>query len=91
MKKTIRETIEVEVEIQLPYYFKDICHAYAISTEETAICITYALKGRETIENRSCMIDYILAYTNKKGSVEITKDEFKKIYDEVELKLKNII
>ena len=31
MKTTIKQTTEVEVDIQLPYYFKNNCHAYVIN------------------------------------------------------------
>ncbi len=91
MKTTIKQTTEVEVEIQLPYYFKNNCHAYVICTEQSAICVTYGLQNHESINNYSSMIDHVLATSTKEDAIEITKDEFKKIYGQVALILNGIV
>ena len=91
MKTTIKQTTEVEVEIQLPYYFKNICHAYVICTEQTAICVSYGLENHESIHNYSSMIELVLATSTKEDAIEITKDEFKKIYGQVALILNGIV
>jgi hypothetical protein len=91
MKKKIQQTTEVEVDIKLPYYFKNNCHAYCISKDEKAISVCYALEKHEAITNYSSMIDYVLDGINKRrNSIEITKDEFKKIYGKVALTLNSI-
>ena len=91
MKTTIKQTTEVEVDIQLPYYFKNNCHAYVICTEQTAICVSYGLKDHEMISNYSIMIDLVLEQSKKEDAIEITKDEFKKIYGKVALILNGIV
>jgi tRNA(Ile2) C34 agmatinyltransferase TiaS len=91
MKTTIKQTTEVEVDIQLPYYFKNNCHAYVICTEQTAICVTYGLEKHEMISNYSLMIENVLLASAKVDSIEITKDEFKKIYGQVALILNDIV
>ena len=91
MKTTIKQTTEVEVDIQLPYYFKNNCHAYVICTEKSAICVTYDFKDHEMISNYSTMVDIVLEQSTKENSIEITKDEFKKIYGKVALILNGIV
>jgi len=83
MKTTIRQTKEVEVEIQLPYYFKNICHAYAIFDEQTSVMINYASTGGESIGNYSFMVNHVLAISNDEDSIEISSEEWHKIYNEV--------
>jgi hypothetical protein len=90
MKKKIQQTTEVEVDIKLPYYFKNNCHAYCISKDEKAISVCYALEKHEAITNYSSMIDYVLMASTKEGIIEITNDEFKKIYGKVALTLNSI-
>ena len=91
MKTTIKQTTEVEVDIQLPYYFKNNCHAYVICTEQSAICVSFALEKHESINNYSSMINHVLVESTKENSIEITKDEFKKIYGQVALILNDIV
>lgn len=91
MKTTIKQTTEVEVDIQLPYYFKNNCHAYVICTEQSAICVSYGLENHESIHNYSSMIELVLETSTKENSIEITKDEFKKIYGKVALILNGIV
>jgi len=91
MKTTIKKTTEVEVDIQLPYYFKNICHAYAIFDEQTSVMINYASTGGESIGNYSFMVNHVLAISNDEDSIEISSDEFKKIYGKVALILNNIV
>lgn len=83
MKRTLKKTIEVEVEINLPYYFKNICHAYAIFDEQTVVMINYASIGGESINNYSFMIENVLLMSNDKDSIEISSEEWHKIYNEV--------
>jgi len=91
MKTTIKQTTEVEVDIQLPYYFKNNCHAYVICTEQSAICVSFGLEKHESINNYSSMIEHVLVVSTKENSIEITKDEFKKIYGQVALILNGIV
>ena len=91
MKTTIKQTTEVEVDIQLPYYFKNNCHAYVICTEQSAIGVTFDLEKHESINNYSSMINHVLVESTKENSIEITKDEFKKIYGKVALILNAIV
>ena len=91
MKTTIKQTTEVEVDIELPYYFKNNCHAYVSCTEQTAICVSFGLEKHESINNYSNMIENILLVSRKEDAIEITKDEFKKIYGQVALILNGII
>ena len=83
MKKTIKQTIEVEVDIQLPYYFKNICHAYAIFDEQTSVMINYASIGGESINNYSFMTENVLLRSNDEDSIEISSEEWHKNYNEV--------
>ena len=83
MKTTIKKTIEVEVDIQLPYFFKNICHAYAIFDEQTSIMINYGSTGGESINNYSFMINHILVISNEEDSIEISSEEWHKIYNDV--------
>ena len=83
MKTTIKQTTEVEVEIQLPYYFKNICHAYAIFDEQTSVMINYGSIGHESINNYSFMVNHVLAILNDEDSIEISSEEWHKIYNEV--------
>jgi hypothetical protein len=91
MKKKIQQTTEVEVDIQLPYYFKNEINAYVICTEQSAIVVCYGVEKHEHISNLSNMMDYILDASTNENSIEITKDEFKKIYGKVALTLNSII
>ena len=83
MKTTIKQTTEVEVEIQLPYYFKNICHAYAIFDEQTVVMVNYGSTGGESINNYSFMIENVLLRSNEEDSIEISSEEWHKIYNEV--------
>ena len=83
MKTTIKKTTEVEVDIQLPYYFKNICHAYAIFDEQTVVMINYGSIGHESINNYSFMINNVLAISNDADSIEISSEEWHKIYNDV--------
>jgi len=83
MKTTLKKTIEVEVDINLPYYFKNICHAYAIFDEQTSVMINHASTGGESINNYSFMIENVLLRSNEEDSIEISSEEFHKIYNEV--------
>ena len=83
MKTTVKKTIEVEVEIQLPYYFKNICHAYAIFDEQTIVMVNYGSTGNESINNYSFMVNHVLAISNHEDSIEISPEEWHKIYNEV--------
>ena len=87
MKTTIKQTTEVEVEIQLPYYFKNICHAYAIFDEQTSVMINYGSTGGESINNYSSYIDLSIIRSTDSDAIVITSSEFKDLYNEV---LKNI-
>lgn len=40
MKTTIKKTIEEEVELQLPYFFKTAAHTVALFREDLAVQIT---------------------------------------------------
>ena len=91
MKTTIKKTTEVEVDIQLPYYFKNICHAFAIIDEKTAICICYGLEEHQSIQNYSSMIEQALGNSMKIDSIEITAVDFKDIYHNVITELNNKI
>lgn len=87
MKTTIKQTTEVEVEIQLPYYFKNICHAYAIFDEQTSVMINYASTGGESINNYSNYVDLSISRSTDSDAIVITSSEFEDLYNEV---LKNI-
>jgi hypothetical protein len=87
MKTTIKQTTEVEVEIQLPYYFKNICHAYAIFDEQTSVMVNYGSTGGEAINNYSSYIALSISRSTDLDAIVITSSEFKDLYNEV---LKNI-
>jgi len=91
MKTTIKQTTEVEVEIQLPYYFKNICHAYAIFDEQTSVMINYASTGGESINNYSSYIDLSISRSTDSDAIEITKADFLEIYNNVMTELNNKI
>lgn len=91
MKTTIKQTTEVEVEIQLPYYFKNICHAYAIFDEQTSVMINYASTGGESINNYSSYIDLSISRSTDSDAIEITKADFLEIYHNVMTELNNKI
>ena len=83
MKTTIKQTTEVEVEIQLPYYFKNICHAYAIFDEQTSVMINYGSTGGEAINNYSRFVDLSISRSTDSDAIEISSEEWHKIYNEV--------
>ena len=83
MKTTVKKKIEVEVEIQLPYYFKNICHSYGIFDEQTIVMVNYGSTGNESINNYSFMVNHVLAISNHEDSIEISSEEWHKIYSEV--------
>ena len=91
MKTTIKKTIEVEVDIQLPYFFKNICHAYAIFDEQTSVMINYGSTGGESINNYSSYIDLSISRSTDSDSIEITKGDFLEIYHNVMTELNNKI
>lgn len=91
MKTTIKQTKEVEIEIQLPYYFKNICHAYAIFDEQTSVMINYASTGGESINNYSSYIDLSISRSTDLDAIEITKADFLEIYHNVMTELNNKI
>lgn len=91
MKTTIKQTTEVDVEIQLPYYFKNICHAYAIFDEQTSVMINYASTGGESINNYSSYIDLSISRSTDSDAIEITKADFLEIYHNVMTELNNKI
>lgn len=91
MKTTIKQTTEVEVDIQLPYYFKNICHAYAIFDEQTSVMINYASTGGESINNYSSYIDLSISRSTDSDAIEITKADFLEIYYNVISELNNKI
>ena len=91
MKTTIKQTPEVEVEIQLPYYFKNICHAYAIFDEQTSVMINYGSTGGEAINNYSRFVDLSISRSTESDAIEITAVEFKDIYHNVISELNNKI
>ena len=91
MKTTIKQTTEVEVEIQLPYYFKNICHAYAIFDEQTSVMINYASTSGESINNYSSYIDLSISRSTDSDAIEITKADFLEIYNNVMTELNNKI
>lgn len=83
MKTTIKQTKEVEVDIQLPYYFKNICHAYAIFNEQTSVMVNYGSTGAESINNYSNYIDLSISRSTDSDAIEISSEEWHKIYNEV--------
>lgn len=89
MKTTIKQTIEVEVDIQLPYYFKNICFAYAIFDEDVVIQVNYATSN--SITDYSFMIEHVLVETQDEKSVVISETEFKEIYSDVLSKINILI
>lgn len=89
MKTTIKQTIEVEVDIQLPYYFKNICYAYAIFDEDVVIQVNYA--SSISITDYSFMIEHVLVETQDEKSVVISETEFKEIYSDVLSKINILI
>ena len=87
MKKLVKKVTYQEVEIQLPYYCKNICHAYAILDEKTAIMVCYGYDGGESVNNYSGYIDLAIDKTNEADVVEITYSEFKDLYHETIAKI----
>ena len=83
MKTTIKQTTEVEVDINLPYYFKNICHAYAIFDEQTSVMINYGSTGGESINNYSSYVDLSISRSTDSDAIEISSEEWHKIYNEV--------
>jgi hypothetical protein len=53
--------------------------------------VSFGLEKHESINNYSSMIEHVLVVSTKENSIEITKDEFKKIYGQVALILNGII
>lgn len=90
MKTTVKKTTEVEVDIQLPYYFKNKCHAFAIFNETSAMCISYALSNHESISNYSWMVESVLSRVIEDDSIEISEIEFEDIYEMVRSKHKSL-
>lgn len=78
----IPETINKEVEINLPYYSKNICFAYKVISEELVIHVNYKGSFR-VIEQRSLRSCEPFA----KDAEQITEEEFWLLYNDTKDKL----
>lgn len=80
MKLTTKQTTEVEVEINLPYFFTSVNEVhYAVLSENLAIQV-----GSNSINAFSYPS---AAFANHLGSTEITAEQFTAEYDKVLSKL----
>ena len=90
MKKLVKKVTYQEVDFQLPYYFKNHCHAYAILDENTSIMVCYGYAGGESVSNYSGYIDLAFNKIDDTDVVEITSSEFKDLYHETIAKINSI-
>ena len=90
MKKLVKKVTYQEVDFQLPYYFKNNCHAHAILDENTSIMVCYGYAGCESVNNYSGYIDLAFNKIDDTDVVEITSSEFKDLYNETIAKINSI-
>lgn len=94
--KTIKVTELVEKEVLLPRYFKsksNSAHYFAIISEDNCIHVANWVLDPEMDSCRPLIEvvgNHILDIYTKKGWVELTEDEFKKIYSEVSFRIEEL-
>jgi len=83
MKLKIKKTTEEIVEINLPAYYKTICHYIKIYSDDKCICVT------DSFENYEIGIKHSeLAFNT--NAVVSTKEEFELYFNKLQIEINNI-
>jgi hypothetical protein len=83
LKIKISKSVEEIVEIQLPVYRKNECHAYYVYSETEAIKVTDLDKHYSVSQTFSELAFHLESYK------DCTREEFMEVYDKVEKILKS--
>lgn len=87
MEVSISKTIEEKVEITLPYYSKGVCFAFAVLDEKKSIQFTHGLDSSLSIQ----VCNVSLPFLEGIQCTQCSKEEFYKTYEEVKLKINDIL
>lgn len=86
------ETIEIEVSyekkitVQLPAFKKGSCFAYAVRSDERCMQVNFSTTSGPEIS----FVHTGLAFKDTDNEVDITEDEFLKIYDETKIRIESL-
>jgi len=86
MKITIKQTLEQEVEINLPHFRKFGDSFFKIETEKITTRMTDYPSGEIGIERSQ----YLIPSSFLPGSIEITESEFNEAFEKVRAKINSL-